>query len=217
MDGQSRLRGIIWDVDGTLCDTLPLCIAAFRSCLAPRLRRTPTDAEIVAGFGATEAGTIRKFVPDDWQSAEREFLDCYERDHDASARVFDGVVAMLATLRDRGLRQAVVTGKGMRTATITLERLGLRPFVERVETGSDAGPIKPDGIRAILAAWQLPPASVAYVGDTPYDVRAANECGVLALRAAWSQTSGGMADESAKPAATFDSPNALLAWALERI
>ena len=162
-----ELTGVIWDVDGTLCDTLPLCCAAFRSVYARHLGRDYTDDEIVAGFGATEAGTLRALIPTDWQVAEEEFTAEYRRLHDKLARVFPGVPETLGELCARGVRQAVVTGKGPRTAAITLERLELASYFDRVETGSPEGPVKPEKIRAVLAAWSVPPGSVAYVGDTP--------------------------------------------------
>ena len=212
-----ELTGVIWDVDGTLCDTLPLCIAAFRSVYARRLGRDYSDDEIVAGFGATEAGTLRAFLPDDWQAAEEEFTAEYLRLHDDLACVFPGVLETLGELRDRGVRQAVVTGKGPRTAAITLERLGLASYFDRVETGSPERPVKPEKIRVVLAAWNVPPGGVLYVGDTPYDARAAREAGVLAGRATWSATSGGMAaagdEEALRGLPIFNRPKEVLAWA----
>lgn len=216
-DGMA-LTGMIWDVDGTLCDTLPLCLVAFRAVYAHHLGREFTDAEIVAGFGATEAGTIRAQVPDAWEAAEAEYLAIYERLHDEQARVFPGIIEVLATLQGRGIRQAVVTGKGPQTAAITLDRLGLSGYFDRVETGSPAGPIKPAGIRAVLDAWDCAPSTAAYVGDTPYDAGAAREVGVRAVRAAWSPTSGGMVhpahDAALRAAQVCATPGALLAWVL---
>ena len=215
------LRGVIWDVDGTLCDTLPLCLAAFRRVYRDHLGREVGDDEIVAGFGATEAGTIRRVIPAGWEAAEGEYLAEYERRHDELARLFPGILDLLATLRGRGVRQAVVTGKGPRSAALTLDRLGLAGFFERVEVGSPDGPIKPAGIRAVLEAWEIEPGEVAYVGDTPYDSAAAREVGVTPIRAAWSPTAGGMAEyehaEAARPAATCTSPGQFLAWALDRL
>ena len=215
------LAGIIWDVDGTLCDTLPLCLDAFRRVYARHTGRDHTDAEILAGFGATEAGTIRKVIPEGWEAAEGEFLAEYERRHDELACAFPGILEGVAALRDRGVRQAVVTGKGLRSAAITLGRLGLAPFFDRVEVGSPDGPIKPAGIRAILDAWDLPPGAVAYVGDTPYDAAAAAEVGAIPVRAAWSATPGGMVepryDEAARAARAFTDPRQFFDWALAEV
>ena len=65
--------GIIWDVDGTLCDILPLCLAAFRTVFARHLGREFSDAETLAGFGATEAGTIRALIPEAREATEEEY------------------------------------------------------------------------------------------------------------------------------------------------
>jgi phosphoglycolate phosphatase-like HAD superfamily hydrolase len=60
------IRAVIFDLDGTLGDTLPLCIKAFRASIEPLASRTFSDAEIVATFGPSEEGTIRMLIPEEY-------------------------------------------------------------------------------------------------------------------------------------------------------
>ena len=207
-----RLEGMIWDLDGTLADTLPLCVAAFRHVFERGAERTFSDEEIVSMFGASEEGMIRRVLPDAWQEGLAAYLVEYERLHDAYARTFPHIEEALHLLRDRDTRLAVVTGKGPESAAITLRRLSLAPYFERVEVGSPEGPIKPRGMRAVLADWDLPADACVYIGDTPYDMVAASEVGLRGLGAAWA----GMATVSAINAPTaeavFTSVDDLLAW-----
>jgi phosphoglycolate phosphatase-like HAD superfamily hydrolase len=58
-----KIRAVIFDLDGTLADTLPLCIQAFRASVQPLIHRCPSDEEIVATFGPSEEGTIMALAP----------------------------------------------------------------------------------------------------------------------------------------------------------
>ena len=59
-----RLHGVIFDLDGTLGDTLPACFVAFRRALEGFSAREYTDAEIAALFGPSEEGMIQRLVPE---------------------------------------------------------------------------------------------------------------------------------------------------------
>lgn len=175
-------------------------------------RRQYRDDEITALFGASEEGMIRRVVPERWQDGPQAYLAEYERLHDGQARVFPGIREALQQLQGRGLRLAVVTGKGRGSAEITLRRRHLASYFDRVEAGSPEGPIKPSGIRAILDTWQMPPAACAYVGDTPYDMVAAAEAGVIGLAAAWAPAATVRENGEPPPAAYFRRVSDLVAW-----
>jgi len=178
----------------------------------PLLRRANGDVEIVALFGASEEGMIRQVMPDRWREGERAYLIEYERLHDEHARPFPGIIEALRTLREWGVRLAIVTGKGRKSADISIRRLGLAPYFERIEVGSPVGPIKPQGMRAVLAAWSVSPEECAYVGDTPYDIEAAADVGLLGLGAAWASTATvGKADDP-RSAPIFADVNDMMAW-----
>ena len=75
-----RIQGIIFDFDGTLADTIPLCCAAFREVAQRRLGRDYSDAEIVAMFGPSEVGIFQEVAGDRWEVCLEDFLAIYERD-----------------------------------------------------------------------------------------------------------------------------------------
>ncbi len=57
------IKAVIYDLDGTLTNTLPLCIAAFRQSVEPLINCSLPDAEIIATFGPSEEGTILALAP----------------------------------------------------------------------------------------------------------------------------------------------------------
>ena len=207
-----KLKGLIWDVDGTLCDTLPLCLAAFREVFAKHTGKNLSDSEIMARFGKSEVGTIREIITDDWQAAHRDFLAVYANKHGNMARLFPGIREVLDGCARRGLKQAIVTGKGIDTLRITLESFSLSGVFTHMETGSELGPVKPQGLRQILKTWAVAPHEAAYVGDTSYDVSSAAEVGLFPLKAAWSEAVHVMGQNNLAPAAEFSHPQQLLDW-----
>jgi phosphoglycolate phosphatase-like HAD superfamily hydrolase len=206
------LDGVIFDLDGTLGDTLPVCFAAFRATFAHYLGRRFEDHEIRALFGPSEEGVLRRALPAQWEEALEMYLREYERAHRECTEPFPGLVAVLDALRGRGLRLAVVTAKGRRSAEISARALRLGDYFECMETGSEQGVVKGDRIRAVLQRWGLPPARVAYVGDAPSDVVVARQEGLVPLAAAWAATTDVARLTEYEPAALFPTVASFAAW-----
>jgi pyrophosphatase PpaX len=180
-----RLDGVIFDLDGTLADTLPVCFVAFRRTMETFSGRRYTDEEIMAAFGPSEEGIIRRLVPDRWEECLDAYLEAYEQEHLRAARLYPGIEDALRRLQERGIPLAVVTGKGPRSAAISFRHLGLARYIEVLETGAPEGSIKPQAIRRVLAKWAVSPEHVAYVGDTTSDMEEARATGLIPLGAAW--------------------------------
>jgi pyrophosphatase PpaX len=206
------LRGVIFDLDGTLCDTIPVCIAAFQRAFARHTGRTYTDAEVRALFGPDEEGMIRQVAPAAWEPCLADYLLAYEDEHAACPATFDGIMPLLAGLRERSVRLALVTGKGRGSCEISLRRLGLAETFDSIETGSADGPVKPARLRAVLGRWELPATQAAYVGDSPFDMRDAREVGVRALGAGWAVSTDVAALRAERPDAVFTRVAELAEW-----
>jgi pyrophosphatase PpaX len=207
-----KLQGVIFDLDGTLGDTLPVCCEAYRRAFDEFLGRPFTDREIIALFGPTEEGIIQRLVPDRWQACLRTYLDTYEKVHVRYAQPFPGIEGALQLLRQRDVALAIVTGKGAHSAAISLRYLGLAHYFDAVETGSVEGAVKPLAIQKVVATWDVPLRQVAYVGDSAYDMEAAQEAGVIPLGAAWATTSDADSLNALIPLATFRSVESFIKW-----
>lgn len=182
------LRGVIFDFDGTVADTLRLVISGFQEAVAAVGGPHLTEGEVFAHFGPTEAGMLRRAVPHRWQEAYQIYLLAYERDHAPFDQLFGGIPEIINGLRAAGVRVGLVTGKGRDSAEISVRRTGLGPLLDAFETGSDDGLAKTIGISRVLGQWGLAPDDVAYVGDTPDDMASALAAGVTALGAGWAGT-----------------------------
>lgn len=206
------IRGAIFDLDGTLGDTLPVCFQAFRSVLAPRLGRSLADGEIHAMFGPSEEGILARLVPEDADAAVREYLDAYRLAHSGCMEPFPGVQETLELLQRWGVDLAIVTGKGPGSARISLEVLGLDSLFPLVEAGSPAGGVKPAAMRRVLDRWGHSPSSVIGVGDSPSDVRSAREVRICSVAAAWAPGSHAGRLAACQPDWLFREVAALRGW-----
>ncbi len=207
-----KLKGMIFDLDGTLLDTLPVCYMGFRQALGKHLGREFDEQAINALFGPSEEGIFKQLVPENWQACLADYLAAYDQAHPAYARPFPGVEEALGLLQERDMRLGIVSGKGPGSMAISLRHSGLGRFFQTVVTGSELGAAKPVHIRQVLAQWGMPPADAAYIGDTPYDIKSAREVGVLPLGAAWTKTARtkGMAEK--QPAALFAGVDDFVRW-----
>ena len=86
-----RLDGLIFDLDGTLTDTLSVALTVFRETLRQFSGQSYTDEEIIAQFGPSEEGMFQHFAPDHWEACLRRYLELYEREHRRAGRIFPGI------------------------------------------------------------------------------------------------------------------------------
>lgn len=207
-----RLDGLIFDLDGTITDTLPVALAAFHEAIRFFAGRSYTDEEIVAQFGPSEEGMLQRLVPDRWEDCFALYLRIYEREHRRIGQIFPGIETALTMLKAREIPLAVVTGKGPRSAAISLDQLGLAPYFEPIETGSPEGNVKARCINNVLARWRVPPSRIAYLGDAVSDIEAARTAGLIPLAAAWDSRAEPAALRSLAPATVFGTVKEFIGW-----
>lgn len=208
------LHGVIFDLDGTLGDTLPVCYRAFARVFRRRLGVHYTDRQIHAMFGPTEEGILARLCPGSADEALAEYLGEYRRAHAVCPRPFEGIPALLAGLRRRGIKLAIVTGKGPGSARITLDTFGIGDHFSIIEAGSPSGGVKPACMRRVLACWGLPPQAVAGVGDSPSDIRSGREVGIRSVAAAWAPGADAVLLRDCGPDRLFTDVQSFRNWAL---
>ena len=188
------VRAVIFDLDGTLADTFKLIVSAWNAALEPHLGRRFTDAEVISRFGIPDPQMIRRELADtsgvDAEIGDRAVEDYhahYEQRHREFVQPFAGVTEMLEALRGRSVPLGVMTGKGRRSATITLAALGWDAIFSAVVTGEDVQRQKPepDGPLAAARMLDVAPEHCAFVGDSPADIGAGKAARMLTVAAGW--------------------------------
>ena len=215
----NKIKGIIFDLDGTIGNTLPLCIQAFRQSIEPLALTTLSDEDIIATFGPSEEGTIQTLVPEHYEQGIVNYLQFYESLHDLCPAPFPGIAQLLHDLRSKNIRIAMVTGKGKHSTAISLKKFRLEGLFEQIETGSPKGPVKAEGINAVLQQWKDldKTSSIIYVGDAPGDIKASRTAGIPVVAAAWAETAEPEKLKALNPDHIFYSIDEFADWLLSMI
>ncbi len=215
--GSMRFRAIIFDMDGTLANTLPVCFQAIRTALREFTGRVYSDKEITGLFGPSEKGICQRLVPDRWEECYRMLVDEYEKAHHLCTEPAPGIIDALECLKQQGVKLGIITGKGRATAEISLRYTRLAPYFDAIETGSVKGVVKASAITEMLAAWGIPKEEAAYVGDSTYDIESAKEAGVLPIGAAWLDTANPDELHAAGAEIVFTSVERFADWCKEAL
>ena len=183
----SRARLVVFDLDGTLVDTLGPTFRCFQEAVAPALGRVPAREEILDRFGPADHDIVSAWVgPAEADAAVKRLYDCYEHAF-RDAGPFPGIVELVLELRRRGKRTAIFTGRGRRSTDVLLRSMGLDRLFDFVVCGDEVASPKPapDGLLTILDALGEKAEDAVLVGDTVKDMQAALDAGVPAIAARW--------------------------------
>jgi phosphoglycolate phosphatase len=176
---------IVFDLDGTLADTMPdLAAAANFACRRLGLPEHPQKA-IRGMIGGGERKLIERVVGPDHQDRVDEclelYLDYYTRHNGDASRLYPGVAATLEQLAGR--RLAVLSNKLLRLTQQALEALDLAQFFVAIRGGGPGLPLKPapDQLVALTADLGVEPARTLMVGDKPADIQAGKGAGAVTV------------------------------------
>lgn len=183
------VEAVLFDLDGTVVDTIPHILASFRHATAEVLGAALSDEVLMHHVGVPLARQMRYFT-DDEDEADR-LLASYRafnhRTHDDMARVYPNSVAALTALHAAGLPMGIVTSKSRVMAERAIALFDLGRFFDVLVTADDTDRHKPDPLPVIHASGILgiEPVRLVYVGDSPADIAAGKGAGAATVGAAW--------------------------------
>ena len=182
----SRFKGMIFDVDGTLTFTNQLIFDSFNHITKKYLGKSFSDEEIIALFGPTEDVILKELCKDEYENARLDYFSYYKNNHDI-AQLYDGIKELITDIYNAGILLSIFTGKGRTSALITLDELGLTEYFDMIVSGDDVENHKPspEGILMFLNKHNLNPSDVLMIGDAPSDIIAANKSGVEIASVVW--------------------------------
>lgn len=181
-------RAVLFDVDGTLVDTVGLHAAAWQEAFARFGKEIPLE-EVRRQIGKGGDQLVPAFLPPAeaariGDALERFRAELYARAYLPRARPLPGARALVARVRADG-RAAVLASSSRRDELRAVERLvGIEGLVDGATSGDDVARSKPwpDVFRAALArAGGVAPDEAVAVGDSPWDALAAHRAGVRAV------------------------------------
>jgi phosphoglycolate phosphatase len=177
-------RGILFDLDGTLVDSLPDIIDSFLHGFSRLGLAAPSYAEVRALIGQPLDVMYTRFAPEHVPALCAAYREHYPLHFHRRSRPFPGVERVLRTLRERGYLLAVATTKRGDMARRFVDAMGLGDVLHHVQ-GTDGFPHKPapDVLYRALAA--LGTGGLWMVGDTTLDLRAGQAAGLRTYAVTW--------------------------------
>src|SRR3569833_239801 len=180
---------VLFDLDGTLIDSIELILRSMRYAFRKLERTCPTDEEWTAGIGIPLFTMMRRYATDD---ADNKVLIAAHREHqianhDRLVRCYDNVIEVVQTLRARGHQTGVVTSKGEWLAMKGLALVGLASAMDTI-VGADSSTRHkpaPEPVRVALPRLGAEPDNALYVGDSVHDLMAGRAAGVRTAAALW--------------------------------
>lgn len=180
-----RRPAIVFDLDGTLVDSLPDIVASFRQAFTELGLPAPPEAVVRSEVGLPLEAMYERFAP---REAVASLAASYRRhypEHFADrSRPYPGVRELLSDLRERGYLLAVATTKRSDMATRFVSAMGLSGAIDHVQ-GTDGFPHKPAPDVVLRALQAVGGAGRWMVGDTTHDVGAGKAAGLRTFGVTW--------------------------------
>jgi len=207
-----RYPVVLFDLDGTVVDSGAIILASMRHATREVLGSEHTDDELMQAVGGPGLeAQLAVFGPDDVDELVRVYRAHNEPLHD-TLEACAGMEDVLARLREDGRRLGVVTAKRRSTVELAFANVPVGHLFETVVGGDETEKHKPDPEPLLLAAERMgvDPTTAAYIGDSPFDVRAAKAAGMYAVAVTWGRIHDRDRLEREEPDAIADSAEELL-------
>ncbi len=180
---------ILFDLDGTLVDSIDLIVDSYLHTYRTHGLRLPDREEIVAGIG-TPLRTVFGALSDDpvdlaaWTATYRDYNLA---NHDARVMPITPAVELALRAASLGRTLGLVTSKNNAGARRGLAHVGLTEAIPVVIGADDVINPKPDPepVLKALETMGRSPADACFIGDSPFDVRSGKAAGVTAIGVTW--------------------------------
>ena len=206
-----RAPVVLFDLDGTVIDSGAIILASMRHAAKEVLGAEPPDELLMAAVGGPGLeAQMQALAPDRVDELVTVYRAHNEPLHDELA-CCAGIEDVLVRLKDEGRRLGIVTAKRRATVELAFNVLPIEHLFETVVGGDETKAHKPDPEPLLLAARRLnvEAEDCAYVGDSPFDIRAAKAAEMFAVAVTW----GGIHDraklEAEQPDTIVDSAEEL--------
>jgi phosphoglycolate phosphatase len=206
-EAPAAVRGILFDLDGTLIDSRQDIATAINRMRAERALPPLAAAQVGAMVGEGARVLVRRAMPpgsgkEDLKSALTSYLAIYAEVCLDVTSAYPGVAAMLATLAP-SYSLGVLTNKGEELSRRILAGLGLDRHLREV-VGGDTLPTRkpnPGGVFLLADRLAIPPEQLLLVGDSDIDAETARAGGCAFALALWGTEEGAAARPSGAGAA----------------
>ena len=180
-------KGVLWDMDGTVLDTLEDLWAAISVSLRHFDLPEASLEQVRAGLGNGAAHLVSVVAP---AARQAEVLAFYKPWYDAHCNIktgpYPGILPLMERLRERGVKQAVISNK----PDPAVQELAKAYFPDLLEIAvGESETVRrkpnPDAVLAAVEQMGLTVDDCVYVGDTEVDLATAKNAGMACLAVSW--------------------------------
>jgi pyrophosphatase PpaX len=207
-----RFPVVLFDLDGTVIDSGAIILASMRHAAKEVLGTDVPDEQLMAAVGGPGLeAQMRTLAPDRVEELVTVYRAHNEPLHD-DLECCAGMQDVLVRLKDEGRRLGIVTAKRRQTVELAFARLPIEHLFETVVGGDETERHKPDPAPLQLALERLDarPEEAAYVGDAPFDIKAAKAAGLFAVGVTWGGIHARERLQAEEPDALISTPEELL-------
>ncbi|HVZ49782.1 MAG TPA: HAD-IA family hydrolase [Gemmatimonadaceae bacterium] len=183
------LPAVLFDMDGTLLDSIALIVESAVFAFEGREGPRPTRAEWQALIGTPLDSMLARWAtgPDDVEFLRARYRRFQVDHHDRFVRLYDGVADVVRELHARGHPLAIVSSKLDRGIRRSMDHFKLTPYFDAIvgiESTTNHKP-HPEPVHFALARLGIAAHEAVFVGDSPHDVEAARAAGVRVVAVTW--------------------------------
>jgi pyrophosphatase PpaX len=201
-----RFPVVLFDLDGTVIDSGAIILASMRHAAKEVLGAEPPDEELMAAVGGPGLeAQMHALAPDRVDELVSVYRAHNEPLHEGLACCV-GIDDLLVRLKDEDRRLGIVTAKRRKTVDLAFDQIPLAHLFDTVVGGDETARHKPDPEPLLLALERLDasPDEAAYVGDAPFDIKAAKAAGVFSIGVTWGGIHARERLEAERPDAIVD-------------
>ena len=184
---KNKIKGLVFDLDGTLIDSLTITIDAFNQGIQHFGQPKRSHQEILAYFGPGESEIFSKIVGPENSQTAYEVARTYMKAHVGKIPLHHGIKELLEEVKKLGFPCSIFTGRGKETTEMILNYHDIRNEFVAVITSDHVNLPKPspEGLYQCLEKMKMSPEDVLFIGDSPVDMQAAKTSGAIGVGALW--------------------------------
>lgn len=208
----NKFKAVLFDLDGTLLNSIPVILKATKEVFTVMgIKNDVSDMQKMIGVPLEVQAKM--FAKD----RDAEFIDTYRAYYrkytDQDMSLYPQTLEMLDVLKSGGFVTALVTSKAAKSAARAVEKTGMGGIFDIIVSADDVTRPKPDPepLLKALAMLSLKPEEALYVGDSLFDIDAAQKAGIAVAAVSW----GARSREDLllqHPDGVFDTWNEFLSW-----